>query len=292
MSSVKVLGDHTQSKTVIIVIGLVNVLLALCLPFIALFTSLTAIKRGVKNKQSLKYSINILALIVSIVQMITIPIILSNMVEASSSKHLILGKEVQVVDSQIRPDYLEYEPADVSVVGEVEGVVDKSLDEALSSINKNIEQSKTFYKDENFTVSVIRNDTENINKFIYDKSHPDYILAVDVTNNINTFIKAEELDLFQENTLVNNNFEKGSVVVSKNDKTPTIHNVFIAVQGKSVTYGLMYQTDESVNYAMQKMHQIIVNNTDSLITTYDFKPSTEEEKLLYFKEYSSFLENQ
>lgn len=289
MSRVRVLGDHTQSKTTILFIGFLNIILALLVPFIALFTSVTAIKRGFSHGEPLKYCINILALVISVIQMIIMPIILADIADGSDEKPLVIEQKATFSDLQIRPDYLEDSKSKISIAGEVEGVIDKSFEEAFDGIKKNIEQSKIFYEDESFTVNVSQSNVSgSIAKYIYNKNHPEYILFVDVINSSNILLKKDEIDLFQEKILTDNVFEKGSVVVSKNSKNENVNDVFIAVQGKNVAYGLMYQTDESVNYAMQKLHQIIINNTDSMITTYDFKPSTEEENLLYANEYKIF----
>lgn len=289
MNKVKVLGDHSQSKTTILLIGLGNIILSFFLPFVGVFTSSITMKKGLKTKKRLKFSLNLVALTISVIQMIVIPFWLASIVEKPANKPIALSGNVSVLEAQIRPKYIEQVPSSVSVVGEVEGIVEKTLEEASEAIAKNLEQSKTFYKGENFKLLISRSDSDVVNYYIYDKEHPEFILSADVVNNSYVLLPFNEVDVFKEQTLKDNVFEKGSVVVSNNETKPSVNDVFIAVQGKSVTYGVLYQTDDAVNYAMQKLNKIIINVTDSVITTYEFTPAEKADLNVYNLEYEKFV---
>lgn len=282
MGKVKILGDHSQTLFEVVRNGTLNIVLAVVLPFVAVFTSVVGVKNGVKTRQPLRYILHGFAFIVALVSMVMIPAGLHYLTDKESKFVAATDPNVYI---QLSTEYvakpLPSVESGLSNVGKVEGVSNVSVGEVSALISKNIDLAKTFYKDKDFKVAVNKSDGSVKTVYLFKKSSPEVFVSHDLISGSANVAEVKSLDLFAENVFKEPVYEKGNITTTVNVSDKNINDVLLAVQGKSTVYGVMYSTDAKVDYAMQRLNRIIVNSLDSVITTYEFVDLTSDDVKLF-----------
>lgn len=277
----KKLGDHSQTRFEIVLSAVGNILLALFVPFVSIFTSSVGLKNGIKTRQPLRYSLQGLAFVLSLTSMLLLPTVWYNLTHTEPKEATHVSSDAAVI---LSPDYVGQvvgQPtSSPASFGEAEGVTDASVDEVKSLISKNLELSKAFFKDKDFKIVVTKSDGTVDSRYIFLKENPESLVLLDYVGKTNTLLKASKFDMFSEAVLAGS-FSEASVTTTASKTDKTLNDVLLAVQGEQVSYGLIYATGESVNFAVQKLDKIILNQKGDIITMYEFVSLDDEDYKQY-----------
>lgn len=273
----KPLGDHSQTRFEIIRNAVANIILAIILPFVSVFTSSKGLKDGLKTNNKLKYVLNGVALVLSLAMFIIVPFMLH---AGTSPKVAELVESKVDITSILLPSP---EPSSVTSsanYGSVTGITEFKYEEVLALITKNIEQSESALTATDFKVEVVSSNSDKTSFYIFKKDNPKNILYID-GDNVSNVIPLEEANLFRKDVLKEPIYEKGTVTITEGKTGSESNDVLITLQSKTIVYGLTYNTNSSVDYAMTPLNQIIINSNDSVITTYRFSVADNKDLSLY-----------